>query len=253
MPEEKRRAMYAVYAFCREVDDIADDPGDPEEKLFRLGQWRGEIERLYGENPALPTARALADPVHRFGLMKQDFRAIIDGMEMDAADRVRMADMDELGLYCDRVACAVGRHSIRIFGVPVEQGDALAHALGNALQLTNILRDIHEDAKRDRLYLPADLLKAHDMDAEDAQAVIVHPALPRVCELLAHVAERRFAEARALMAECEPGQIRPAIMMMEVYHRILGKMTAQGWGSHAIGVHLSKLEKLWVVFRYGVL
>ena len=252
MAEEKRRAMYAVYAFCREVDDIADDSGEPEEKLFRLGQWRGEIERLYGDNPALPTARALADPVERFDLRKQDFRAIIDGMAMDAADQVRMADMDELGLYCDRVACAVGRHSIRIFGVPVEQGDALAHALGNALQLTNILRDIREDAERDRLYLPADVLKAHDMDGSDMPAVIAHPALPRVCELLADVAERRFIEARAIMADCEPGQIRPAIMMMEVYHRILGKLTAQGWVSHAVRVRLSRLEKLWVVFRYGI-
>lgn len=253
MPEEKRRAMYAVYAFCREVDDIADDPGEPEEKLFHLGQWRGEIERLYGENPALPTARALAEPVERFGLRKHDFRAIIDGMEMDAADRVRIADMAELELYCDRVACAVGRHSIRIFGVPEVQGDALAKALGNALQLTNILRDIHEDAERDRLYLPTDLLMAHGMDAGDARAVVAHPALPRVCELLADIAERRFTEARELMAGCEPGQIRPAIMMMEVYHRILGKLTAQGWNGHAMRVRLSKLEKLWVVFRYGIL
>lgn len=250
---DKRRAMYAVYAFCREVDDIADGAGDPDEKRARLGQWSGEIERLYGDHPQLPIACALAGTVERYGLRKQDFQAIINGMEMDIGTSVRLANMEELILYCDRVACAVGRHSTRVFGVPEADGDAIAQALGQALQLTNILRDIHEDAELNRLYLPADLLAAHGIDATDAIAVVDHPRLPQVCELISNIAERRFEEARAMIATCDPDQIRPAVMMMEVYHRILYKMTLHGWSHHGARVHLSALEKLWVVFRYGVL
>jgi len=250
---DKRRAMYAVYAFCREVDDIADGAGDPDEKRARLGQWSGEIERLYGDHPQLPIACALAGTVERYGLRKQDFQAIINGMEMDIGTSVRLASMEELNLYCDRVACAVGRHSTRVFGVPEADGDAIAQALGQALQLTNILRDIHEDAELNRLYLPADLLAAHGIDATDAIAVVDHPRLPQVCELISNIAERRFEEARAMIATCDPDQIRPAVMMMEVYHRILYKMTLHGWSHHGARVHLSALEKLWVVFRYGVL
>ncbi len=253
LPTDKREAMYAVYAFCREVDDIADDEGETGVKLTRLGQWRGEIERLYGDHPRSPVCRALAAPVERFGLRKQDFRAVIDGMEMDAGDSVRIADMDELTRYCDRVACAVGRLSIRVFEVPDDPGDAVAFALGQALQLTNILRDIREDAGRDRLYLPIDLLAAHDMPADDPAAVVDHPNLPRVCELLGSVAERRFGEARQLIKSCDPEKIRPAVMMMEAYHRLLGKMTSAGYVLSALPVRLSRLEKLWVVFRYGMI
>ncbi len=116
LPENKRRAMYGIYAFCREVDDIADGDGTPEDKLAQLGQWRDEIERLYGDRPRTPVTLALSRPVGEFGLKKENFRAVIDGMEMDAAPEVRMTDMDELTLYCDRVACAVGRLSVQVFG-----------------------------------------------------------------------------------------------------------------------------------------
>ena len=133
LPKEKRAAMYSVYAFCREVDDIVDDPGEESDKVFRLGMWRGEIERLYGDRPRFPVAMALVEPVHRFGLRKVDFRSVVDGMEMDAKDTVRIADMDELGHYCDRVAGAVGRLSFRIFGVDEERGNRIAFALGQAL------------------------------------------------------------------------------------------------------------------------
>ncbi|MED5396486.1 MAG: presqualene diphosphate synthase HpnD [Pseudomonadota bacterium] len=250
---DKRRAMYAVYAFCREVDDIVDGAGDLDEKRARLGQWRGEIERLYGDYPRLPISCALAGTVERYGLRKQDFQAIINGMEMDIGTSVRLANMEELILYCDRVACAVGRHSTRVFGVPEVDGDMIAQALGQALQLTKILRDIHEDAEFDRLYLPADLLAAHGIDVADAISVVNNPRLPQVCELIANIAERRFEEARTMISTCDQDQIRPAVMMMEVYHRILHKMTKNGWGHLGARVRLSALEKLWVVLRYGIL
>src|SRR5512132_2750685 len=201
LPMEKRRAMFAVYAFCRQVDDIADEPGQIAAKRRALGGWRQEIERLYAGIADRPVAAALLRPVERFDLRKQDFLAVIDGMEMDAAERIRIADMEELHRYCDRVACAVGRLSVRIFGVPQPTGDLLASALGEALQLTNILRDLKEDARGDRLYLPADLLREYGVClGSDANAMLHNNAIPDICEELAAMAALKFEEASALVA-----------------------------------------------------
>jgi len=250
----RRRAMFAIYAFCREVDDIADDDGDEAGKRLRLGQWRGEIERLYGGHPRGLTARALVPAVEAFDLRKDDFQAVIAGMEMDAGNRVRIADMDELTLYCDRVACAVGRLSTPVFGLPADVGAKLAFAEGLALQLTNILRDVVEDAGRDRLYLPADVLAAHDItDTEDIEQVLAHPRLADVCDVLAGVAEIHFKTAIELAAGCDRDRVRPAMMMLQVYHRILKRLRRRGFADLHTPVALGKGAKLWVAFRYGVL
>ena len=141
LPREQRQAMFEIYAFCRAVDDIADDPGPREGRLAALETWRSDIAALYaGAAPArlVGLARAVRD----FDLQREDFLAIIDGMEMDVRADIRAPDHATLDLYCDRVACAVGRLSVRVFGMPREAGLALAHHLGRALQLTNILRDL---------------------------------------------------------------------------------------------------------------
>lgn len=253
LPEEKRQAMYAIYAFCREVDDIADEPGELDEKRAALAMWRGEIERLYGEQPRHMIARALLGPIEKYGIRKDDFRAVIDGMETDAEEAVRIASVEELELYCDRVASAVGRMSVRVFGVPEELGIKLAFAQGQALQLTNILRDVEEDAQRNRLYIPRDLLISHDIDADNLEAVIADPALAQVCELLSHTASRRYSEARLLIKQCQRDQVRPAIMMMEVYSQILDKLKRRGWRNLSKPIRLSKFEKAWTAIRFGLL
>lgn len=253
LPQEKRRAMYAIYAFCREVDDIADEPGDLGDKLIRLGRWRGEIERLYGGRARHPIAVALEGPIERYDLRKEDFRAMIDGMEMDAHPTLRIADMPELILYCDRVAGAVGRLSNRVFGLDAVRSDSLADSLGQALQLTNILRDIHEDIGRGRLYLPADLLRSYDIVADNLEDVVTHPAFNSACDMLAAIAENKFNESRAILATCDRSQMRAATVMMEVYRRIFERLTARGWHRIAEPVSLSKMEKVWVLFRYGIL
>ncbi|MGA0393709.1 MAG: presqualene diphosphate synthase HpnD [Rhodospirillales bacterium] len=251
--EEKRSAMYAVYAFCREVDDIADDPGFESEKLARLSGWRTEIERLFSNNPTNPTSQALLIPKDKFGLRKDDFLALIDGMEMDAYDAVRISDMPMLELYCDRVACAVGRLSNQIFGIEQFTGDQVAFSLGQALQLTNIMRDVHEDAQRNRLYLPQDLLTNHGIDVDnDASAVFKFSSLPDVCRSLAQTAQQRFHEAESILEHCDPVQMRPAIMMMQAYRRIFNRLLQNDWQRFDPPVSLSKFEKLWVVFRYGL-
>lgn len=256
LPEAKRRAMFGIYAFCREVDDIADGTAAASEKMAALGQWRGEIERLYCDRPCEPVTRALKPAVAEFGLRKADFSAIIDGMEMDAGDALRIADMDELYLYCDRVACAVGRLSVRVFGLDDDTGFALASSLGQALQLTNVLRDITEDAGRNRLYIPADLLSAHNISASDAgviAGILHHPRFPQVCDALAAIARRRFEQAQAVILQCDREKIRPAVMMMEVYRRILDKLAHRGWLELDLPVTISRPGKLWIAIRYGFL
>ncbi|HEC90271.1 MAG TPA: squalene synthase HpnD, partial [Alphaproteobacteria bacterium] len=253
LPAARRNAMFAIYAFCREVDDIADEPGMETEKNRRLDEWRNEIERLYAGNPQAPISRALASPVARFGLRREDFLHVIDGMKIDARESLRIADIGELEDYCDRVACAVGRLSNRVFGIDAATGDRVAAVLGEALQLTNILRDLAEDAARNRLYLPLSILHAHAIDGEDPVKVLAHPNLPKACVDIAERAKRRFDEAAALLGRCDRAQMRPAVMMMEVYRRIFERLVARGWSNINERVSLSKAEKLWVVFRYGII
>ena len=157
LPPSKRAAMYAIYAFCREVDDIADGPigpGAEVRKRRRLKEWRDEIQQIYAGKASTVVGHALLPAIEKFGLRIKDFNSVISGMEMDAGDSVRIENMDELTLYCDRVASAVGRLSTRVFGLEPQIGDRLAFNQGQALQLTNILRDVDEDAKQERLYLP---------------------------------------------------------------------------------------------------
>jgi phytoene synthase len=254
LPPTKRAAMYAIYAFCREVDDIADEPGPPASKLERLRAWRLEIERLYQGAPRLAVTMALRPAVEAFALRREDLLAVIDGMETDAAPRIRFQTMAELSVYCDRVACAVGRLSVRVFGVPEPAGDALADALGRALQLTNILRDVDDDALRDRLYLPAELLARHGIaDRDDVHAVVGHPALGAALAELAALADAEFDRARRVMASCDRRSVRPAVIMMEVYHRMLKRLVRCGWRRGAEPVALTAWEKLWIALRFGVI
>lgn len=250
---ERRRGVFAVYAFCRDVDDIADGDLPLDRKIVLLDCWRAEIDALFGGVGHHPITRALLLPVQTFGLKKADFLAVIDGMEMDAKPRVRLSDMKELELYCDRVACAVGRLCVRVFGLREEEGIALSAALGEALQLTNILRDIAEDAARDRVYLPADLLADAGAENDDIQEVLTAPGLAPLCEGLAMRAGRRFQEADAVVATADPAAVRPAVMMMQVYRRILQKLVQRGWMNLNQDVGPSKFEKVMIAVRYGLL
>jgi len=252
LPKAQRDAMFAIYAFCREIDDVADDPMPPEERAAALAEWRRDIDRLYEGHPQKPTARALLDPVARYGLRKDDFVALIDGMEMDANEIFEGPSMETLTLYCERVAGAVGMLSVRVFGEPGEAGTRLAWALGQALQLTNILRDLKEDAERGRLYLPDELLNKHGIAAREPAAVLAHPALPRVCDELAVLARQRFAEAIAAMRSCDRRKIRPAVVMMHVYRRVLELLIRRGWQRLDAPAKLSKAAKIWIALRYGL-
>lgn len=252
LPEERRKAMYAIYAYCREIDDIADDPLPYSEKKTALADWRAEIDALYAGAPSKPTARALLGPVNEYELRKEDFVALIDGMDMDAQDDLRAPSMEELKLYCARVAGAVGLLSVRVFGETHPARDNVALSLGLALQLTNILRDVREDADRGRLYLPRELLEKHGIESDEPDTVLTHPNIGSLCDELADMAEQSFSEAVSAMNKCSKKAMRPAIVMMHVYHAILDKLRARGWQRLAEPVKVSKFKKLWIVLRYGV-
>ena len=253
LPAPRRAAMYAIYAFCRDVDDIADDLEDPAAKQAGLAAWRTEIEALYAGRPTRTVTRALADPVRRFRLRKEDFLAIIDGMEMDARTPWSLMTMAELDLYCDRVASAVGRLSVRAFGAIDPVADRVAASLGRALQLTNILRDISEDAERGRVYLPREMLAAHGIPEAPLGSILGHPALPEVCAKLADLAQRHFEDARAAMRLCPRRTMRPAAIMGAMYWSIFTRLKKRGWDVNAARPRIPALVKLGIVLRYGLI
>ncbi len=252
LPRNRSRAMYAVYAFCREVDDIADEPGDFGRRLEQLAEWRAEIERLYADAPTYPTTRALLGPVAEFSLPKAEFLAVIDGMESDLRNAIRAPSAAALRTYCRQVAGAVGMLSVHIFGADEPEAHELAEVLGEALQLTNILRDLAEDGARGRLYLPRELLHHHGIDSDDPAVVLAHPALPQVCAAVAAQAWQKFRRARLLMSRCNRGRLKPCVLMMEVYERILIRLEREAWRDPSRRVRLSKPTKLWILLRHGL-
>jgi squalene synthase HpnD len=251
LPPDRRHAMYAIYAFCRIVDDIADEEGALPDKLRGLATWRAHVAGLYRGESDGPVTRLLVAAVERFHLREEDFAAIIDGMRMDAETVIVAPDLATLDLYCDRVAAAVGRLSVRAFGDSSDEADKVAWSLGRALQLTNILRDIREDADRGRLYLPAEYLDAAGVP-RDAAAALASPHLPLACARLAADARRHFDDARAHMANCDPVAMKPARLMGETYAAILTYLERSHWRDPARRISLPFWRKLWLLVRYGL-
>jgi presqualene diphosphate synthase len=252
LPKDRRNGMYAVYAFCREVDDIADGEQPVEHKIAALARWREEIDDLYAGQPRRLVARALREPTLRYDLRRRDFVAIIDGMEMDAREDIRAPDLATLDLYCSRVASAVGHLSVHVFGDRSDAAHAVAESLGRALQLTNILRDLDEDADRGRLYLPREVLDRHGIRGTDPRAVLRHPALPAACRNVAAIAEEHFRESQYAMQCCSRRAMRPAAVMAAIYHSTLSALLCSGWRDPATRVSVSKPVKLWLILRHGL-
>ena len=251
MPRAGRNAMYAIYAFCRELDDVADEPGKTTDKLQKLVEWRSEIDQLYEGQPTHPIARALLGPVRHFNLPKAEFLAVIDGMQMDVGGPIWGPSFEELMLYCRRVAGAVGMLSIHVFGETRPPAPDLATSLGKALQLTNILRDVFEDAADHRLYLPQELLNKYNVCAREPGALLVDPALASVCGDLAEYAKLAFVEADSTLARLDRRKMRPAILMKAVYQRMLANLEARGWDRLAEPIRISRSEKIWLAFRHS--
>jgi len=251
LPQEQREAMFQIYSFCRQVDDIADSNGPREERLAALQQWREDIDALYrGRPPA--RLKDYAASVGKFGLDREDFLAIVDGMEMDVPQDIRAPDLATLDLYCDRVASAVGRLSVKVFGLPREDGILLAHHLGRALQLTNILRDIDEDAAIGRLYLPREGLLQAGITSTDPLSVAADPALPKVCAPLVERARAHFAKADDVMARNSRRAVRAPRVMSKYYGAILELLVARGFANPRAPVRLNKMARIAILLRYAL-
>ena len=249
LPPDRRYAMYAIYAFCRMVDDIADEGGDLTDKRARLDAWRTRIAGLYRGGAEDAVTRVLLRAVKKFELREEDFAAVIDGMQMDAEQAIVAPDLATLLLYCDRVAVAVGRLSVRAFGDASPAADRVALHLGRALQLTNILRDLAEDADRGRLYLPREFLSDADVPL-DARAALVHPALSAVCARVVELARGNFGDAAEAMRCCDRRAMRPARLMGATYRAILERLERRGWQRLDAQVSLPKWQKLWIALRH---
>ncbi len=253
MPKDQREAMFAIYAYCRAVDDIADDDvGNAAARTRELNAWRSDIDALFG-GALPPRLKFIGGTIKRFGLEREDMLAVIDGMQMDVDEEMQgEADLAKVDLYCDRVASAVGRLSVKVFGMDEAPGVALAHHLGRALQLTNILRDLDEDAGMGRLYLPTDFLAEAGIETRDPRKVISDPRIDKACRAVARLAHQHYAEANKVMQARPKGHLRAPRLMGSVYSRILSKMEAVGWAPPRERVKLSKATLLMVLLRDGL-
>ncbi len=252
LPRAEREAMFAIYAFCRAVDDIADDQhGDRCVRAAALARWRADIDALYaGEEPG--QAVLVAEAVHRFDLAADDFHAVIDGMAMDVARDIRWPDADELDLYCDRVASAVGRLSVRVFGMAHVPGEALAHHLGRALQLTNILRDIDEDAAIGRVYLSRQALERAGVPVTTPAQVAAHSGIDAAARVIANDAEAHYAAARDVLAGRPRGHLIAPRLMEAAYADVLRRMIATGWHAPRRRIRTSKTALIWTLVRLSL-
>lgn len=249
LPKAKRQAIIALYAFCREVDDIADECKDVSVARIKLAWWRTEIAHLYAGKPQHPVSKALADAINRYRLDEEHFLEIIDGMEMDL-DQNRYADFKQLQLYCYRVASVVGLLSVQIFGFKDRKTLKYAHDLGMALQLTNIIRDVGEDARRNRIYLPLDELKKFGVNEAE---ILNSQASDKIKELLEFQIERAETfydrALRELPAEDRKTQ-RTGLMMAAIYRTLLREIKADN-PTQVLNARISfpPLRKFWLAWK----
>ncbi|MFA4993715.1 MAG: presqualene diphosphate synthase HpnD [Bdellovibrionales bacterium] len=248
LPKNRREAMYALYGFCRVVDDIADESLSPEVAASKLQEWRVRISDMFRGKTSDAVTTALLPSLRAYDLVEKDFQEIIDGMEMDSMTIVAPS-LATLDVYCDRVASAVGRISIRIFGDAGTDAMKVAYHLGRALQLTNILRDLSEDAARKRLYLPCELLEKHSISSRNPSEVLQFLQLPLVCRDLASIARTHYTQADIYMKKCPASAMRPARIMRDYYGAILGLLLKENWRDLSFRVTIPKWKKIFIYIK----
>jgi phytoene synthase len=243
----RRQAMLALYAFCRETDDVADEVVDKAMAGTLIEAWREEIQALYRGRPRHPVTLALAEPVERYGLAEKYFLGILDGFDLDRSGAMLRPSMATLERYCYNVACCVGLLSVEIFGYRSPRIPEFAEHLGHAFQLTNILRDVAEDARLGRIYLPGELLAKHGLADIEPDALIRSPATPKVCAEIGQMARERFHLAAEILPDSERASMRPALLMRAVYERYLDRIEAAGFRVDGPPISFSKLQKITLV------
>lgn len=248
LPNDKRAAITALYAFCREVDDIVDNRGELHIKQVKLDWWRQEIDNLFNGKPQHPITRALLEHIHQFNLVQENLLEILDGMEMDL-QAVRYPDFKELSLYCHRVAGVVGIMSAQIFGYQDRQTLKYAHNLGVAFQLTNIIRDVYEDMRHDRLYLPQEELAHYGVTESDIRQGQHTAAFDQLMQFQIKRATEYYERAMQQLPEIDRHAQRAGIIMASIYQRLLNEIDRDGRKVLEHRIALTPLRKLWIAWQ----
>ena len=247
LPPPRRRAITALYAFCREVDDVVDECSDADVARAKLAWWRTQVAMIYGGAPEHPVAQALATTIPTFQLPQERLQEIIDGMEMDLTQR-RYQDFAALKLYCYRVASVVGLLSAGIFGYRNPDTLRYAENLGMAFQLTNIIRDVGEDARRDRVYLPLDELARHNVTVTDIMHARHSDGFRHLMEFQIERAQGYYREAFRLLPAIDRKSQRPGLVMAAIYQALLAEIRADGSRGLTQRTALTPLRKLWIAW-----
>lgn len=248
LDKQRNQAITALYAFCREVDDVVDECQDSDVARQKLQWWQQEITNTYAGNPQHPVTRALAEPINQYNLPQEHFQEIIDGMEMDL-DQTRYDSFKDLSLYCYRAASVVGLLAAEIFGYKNRQTQKYAHNLGMALQLTNILRDIQEDGLRGRIYLPLDELEQYGVDRNDILNCNMTPPVQALLKFQADRANDYFRIAYEMLPDEDRYQQISGLVMAAVYHAMLKKIERANFNVMDGRISLNPLHKLWIAWR----
>jgi phytoene synthase len=248
LPPERRRAITALYAFCREVDDVVDECSDAQVAAGKLAWWRAELDGLYAGRPQHPVTKALQAVLPQFALPQEQLLEIIDGMEMDL-QQTRYLDFKALSLYCYRVASVVGLLAAEIFGHTDRRTLKYAHDLGMAFQLTNIIRDVGEDARRGRVYLPLDELKRFEVPVADILNARHSENFRRLMEFQIERAEGYYTQAMSQLPEADRKAQRPGLVMAAIYRTLLDEIKRDGCQVLNQRTSLTPLRKLWIAWR----
>ena len=245
LPPERRQAITALYAFCREVDDVVDECHDLSLAQTKLEWWRQEVGRIYGGTPTHPVGHALKDVIKGFRLPQEQLLEIIDGMAMDLS-QTRYLDFKGLQLYCYRVASVVGLLAAEIFGYQDRQTLKYAHDLGLAFQLTNIIRDVGEDARRGRIYLPIEDLQRFEVPAKDLLEARYSDAFRELMAFQAERAEKFYDQAFAQLPAIDRKAQRPGLVMAAIYRTLLREIARDGFLVLDRRTSLTPLRKVWL-------
>ncbi|MDP2830121.1 MAG: presqualene diphosphate synthase HpnD [Sulfuricellaceae bacterium] len=248
LPAPRRRAITAVYAFCREVDDAVDECADPQVAQAKLAWWRGEIANTFAGKPQHPVGQALIPAIATYDLPQELFQEIIDGMEMDLTLN-RYADFKSLQLYCYRVASVVGQLAASIFGYTAPKTIKYAHDLGMAFQLTNIIRDVGEDARRDRIYLPQDEMQRFGVTETDILGCRESDAFQALMAFQIERARQFYTQAFAELPPQDRKAQRPGLIMAAIYQTLLNEIEADGCHVLKQRISLPPLRKIWIAWR----
>ncbi|MPS92433.1 presqualene diphosphate synthase HpnD [Comamonas sp.] len=252
LPKERRAAITAFYAFCREVDDVVDEVTDPGVAATKLAWWKTEVHRAFTSQSAHPVMQALMPHAKTYGIEERHLQAVIEGCQMDL-DQTRYLDFAGLQRYCHLVAGVVGEVAARIFGQTDERTTEYAHTLGQALQLTNIIRDVGEDAMRGRIYLPISELQQFDVKAHEINKREYSERFTALMRFQAERAHSLYDKALGLLPDADRHAQKPGLMMASIYRTLLREIESENFQVLHQRISLTPLRKFWLVWKMQAL